>query len=37
MLAPILASTAIILCVFIPLLFWEGVVGEFMKFCRLRS
>jgi multidrug efflux pump len=30
--APILASTAITLCVFIPLLFWEGVVGEFMKF-----
>ena len=29
---PILASTAITLCVFIPLLFWEGVVGEFMKF-----
>ncbi len=29
---PIIASTATTLCVFFPLLFWEGVVGEFMKF-----
>lgn len=29
---PIIASTATTLCVFFPLLFWSGVVGEFMKF-----
>ncbi|MCR8915129.1 efflux RND transporter permease subunit [Marinobacter panjinensis] len=29
---PIIASTATTLAVFIPLLFWPGVVGEFMKF-----
>ena len=29
---PIIASTATTLCVFFPLLFWEGTVGEFMKF-----
>ncbi len=29
---PIVASTATTLSVFFPLLFWEGVVGEFMKF-----
>ncbi len=29
---PIIASTATTLCVFFPLLFWTGVVGEFMKF-----
>ncbi|NDV52278.1 efflux RND transporter permease subunit [Salipiger sp. PrR003] len=29
---PIIASTATTLCVFLPLLFWSGVVGEFMKF-----
>jgi multidrug efflux pump len=29
---PISASTATTLCVFFPLLFWEGTVGEFMKF-----
>ncbi|MEL6601170.1 MAG: efflux RND transporter permease subunit, partial [Pseudomonadota bacterium] len=29
---PIIASTATTLSVFLPLLFWEGVVGEFMKF-----
>lgn len=29
---PIIASTATTLAVFLPLLFWEGVVGEFMKF-----
>lgn len=29
---PIIASTATTLCVFFPLLFWGGVVGEFMKF-----
>lgn len=29
---PIIASTATTLCVFFPLLFWDGVVGEFMKF-----
>ncbi|HEY9121059.1 MAG TPA: efflux RND transporter permease subunit, partial [Marinobacter sp.] len=29
---PITASTATTLAVFIPLLFWPGVVGEFMKF-----
>jgi multidrug efflux pump len=29
---PIVASTLTTLCVFFPLLFWEGVVGEFMKF-----
>ena len=29
---PIIASTATTLSVFFPLLFWEGVVGEFMKF-----
>jgi multidrug efflux pump len=29
---PIIASTATTLVVFMPLLFWPGVVGEFMKF-----
>jgi multidrug efflux pump len=29
---PIIASTLTTLCVFFPLLFWGGVVGEFMKF-----
>ena len=29
---PIIASTATALAVFVPLLFWPGVVGEFMKF-----
>lgn len=29
---PVIASTATTLAVFIPLLFWPGVVGEFMKF-----
>ncbi|ESR26825.1 efflux RND transporter permease subunit [Lutibaculum baratangense] len=29
---PIIASTATTLAVFLPLLFWTGVVGEFMKF-----
>lgn len=29
---PIIASTATTLAVFAPLLFWPGVVGEFMKF-----
>ena len=29
---PIVASTATTLSVFFPLLFWSGVVGEFMKF-----
>ncbi|MHA3916084.1 efflux RND transporter permease subunit [Halovulum sp. GXIMD14793] len=29
---PIIASTATTLSVFFPLLFWTGVVGEFMKF-----
>ncbi|WP_334065666.1 efflux RND transporter permease subunit [Alteromonas genovensis] len=29
---PIIASTATTLAVFIPLLFWPGMVGEFMKF-----
>ncbi|MFQ1699489.1 efflux RND transporter permease subunit [Loktanella agnita] len=29
---PIIASTATTLCVFFPLLFWSGVVGQFMKF-----
>lgn len=29
---PIIASTATTLSVFLPLLFWEGVVGQFMKF-----
>lgn len=29
---PIIASTATTLAAFIPLLFWTGVVGEFMKF-----
>ncbi|MGM0769020.1 MAG: efflux RND transporter permease subunit [Pseudomonadota bacterium] len=29
---PIIASTATTLAVFTPLLFWPGVVGEFMKF-----
>lgn len=29
---PIIASTATTLTVFIPLLFWPGMVGEFMKF-----
>ncbi len=29
---PIIASTATTLCVFFPLLFWTGTVGEFMKF-----
>ncbi|MFZ3584135.1 efflux RND transporter permease subunit [Loktanella sp. DJP18] len=29
---PIIASTATTLSVFFPLLFWSGIVGEFMKF-----
>ena len=29
---PIISSTATTLCVFFPLLFWSGTVGEFMKF-----
>ncbi|MDF3415873.1 efflux RND transporter permease subunit [Sulfitobacter sp. M57] len=29
---PIIASTATTLSVFFPLLFWDGMVGEFMKF-----
>ncbi len=29
---PIIASTATTLAVFVPLLFWPGIVGEFMKF-----
>ncbi len=29
---PIIASTATTLAVFVPLLFWPGVVGEFMKY-----
>jgi multidrug efflux pump len=29
---PIIASTATTLVVFVPLLFWPGVVGEFMKY-----
>jgi len=29
---PIIASTATTLAVFVPLLFWPGVVGQFMKF-----
>jgi len=29
---PIIASTATTLAAFIPLLFWEGIMGEFMKF-----
>jgi multidrug efflux pump len=29
---PIIASTATTLAVFMPLLFWPGIVGEFMKF-----
>ena len=29
---PIIASTATTLAVFIPLLFWPGIMGEFMKF-----
>ncbi|MCK0106783.1 efflux RND transporter permease subunit [Marinobacter sp. S0848L] len=29
---PVIASTATTLAVFVPLLFWPGVVGEFMKF-----
>ncbi|HAU16811.1 MAG TPA: MFS transporter, partial [Marinobacter adhaerens] len=32
---PIIASTATTLAVFVPLLFWQGVVGEFMKFLPL--
>ncbi|EED35209.1 acriflavin resistance protein [Luminiphilus syltensis NOR5-1B] len=29
---PIIASTATTLAVFVPLLFWPGIVGEFMKY-----
>lgn len=29
---PVIAGTATTLCVFLPLLFWEGVVGQFMIF-----
>ena len=29
---PIIASTATTLAVFLPLLFWSGMIGEFMKF-----
>ncbi|WP_119167851.1 efflux RND transporter permease subunit [Algihabitans albus] len=32
---PIIASTATTLAAFLPLLFWPGVVGEFMKFMPL--
>ncbi len=32
---PIIASTATTLAVFFPLLFWTGIVGEFMKFLPL--
>ncbi|SMC36263.1 multidrug efflux pump [Fulvimarina manganoxydans] len=32
---PIIASTATTLAVFLPLLFWPGIVGEFMKFLPL--
>lgn len=32
---PVIASTATTLAVFMPLLFWPGVVGEFMKFLPL--
>ncbi|TNE33719.1 MAG: efflux RND transporter permease subunit [Alphaproteobacteria bacterium] len=32
---PIIASTATTLAVFMPLLFWPGIVGEFMKFLPL--
>jgi len=32
---PIIASTATTLAVFMPLMFWPGVVGEFMKFLPL--
>ena len=32
---PIIASTVTTLAVFVPLLFWPGVVGEFMKFLPL--
>lgn len=32
---PIIASTATTLAVFLPLLFWPGMVGEFMKFMPL--
>ncbi len=32
MAAPIISSTATTLAAFLPLLFWPGVVGEFMKF-----
>ncbi len=29
---PIIASTATTLSVFFPLLFWQGIIGEFMKY-----
>ncbi len=29
---PIISSTATTLCAFLPLLFWPGIVGEFMKY-----
>ena len=29
---PVIASAATTLCVFLPLLFWEGTLGEFMKY-----
>ena len=32
MAAPIIASTATTLAAFLPLVFWPGIVGEFMKF-----
>ncbi len=32
---PIIASTATTLCAFAPLLFWPGIIGEFMKFLPL--
>ena len=35
MATPIIASTATTLAAFLPLLFWPGVVGEFMKFLPL--
>ncbi|RMF73074.1 MAG: efflux RND transporter permease subunit [Acidobacteria bacterium] len=32
---PIIASTATTLCAFAPMLFWPGIIGEFMKFLPL--
>ena len=33
---PVIAATATRVAAFSPLLFWPGVVGEFMKYCRSR-